>query len=92
MPRTAPPLALPVYPVITAEDWTFTANALTNRTGDRILARTVAEARRACRAAGYRVRIAYGLTETAEVEAPPCIATGERRTERAWLVTVHPIT
>lgn len=90
MPRSAPALALPVYPILTGEDWHWPADALTDRTGGRIYARTEVEARRACRAAGYRVRIRPGLTETAEVEAPPCIATGERRTERAWLVTVHP--
>lgn len=85
-----PRLALPVFPLLTGEDWTHLGRALTDDHGGRIYASSPTAARRACRSRGYRVRIVYGLTEVTEVKSSPCPATGERRTEPAWIVTVYP--
>ena len=85
-----PRLALPVYPLLTGEDWTHLGLALTDYNGIPVYASSATAARRACRSRGYRVRIAYGLTEVTEVGSAPCPVTGERRIQPAWIVTVYP--
>lgn len=87
MPRTR--TAYPVRVIFTGSNWMSAGPLLTDATGLRTTASSATAARKACRAAGYRVMVTYGFTELAEEHGAPCPATGERSLCPVWHVTVH---